>query len=301
MSPAAAQSREIYMGSTSGRDRDPRGTAYPGNQPRSYGTGVDRQQSETDGLLEDALADLARGRVLEARRLLELVVERFSNTQSAEDARRLLAPIYAGSGRPPGGTPVPDTNTGQEARPDGIRPASIPAPGPERTVPERDASAERQRRAEIVRLRSLDQDFRSNVGDRVFFAEASTELGARSRVVLAAQAAWLKRNPDLTIAIEAHADDPGSREFNRALAERRAEIVHTRLVEEGVAPTRILIKAFGQDKPVATCPGAACTAQNRRVVTLIEVEPRQGGTRAELGQLERGQPQASDPMPGRRN
>lgn len=274
----AAQSREVYIGSTGTRDRDPRGPAYPGAysgaqqqpQQRSYGYGAQRHQTETDGLLEDALEDLARGRVTQARRLLELVIEGFADTRSADEARRLLAPIYAGTGRHPGAMPPPqpDANAGL-GRNGPIRPASIPAPLPP-PIPERDAGAERQRKAELVRLHTLDQDFRANVGDRVFFAEASTDLGARSRVVLAAQAAWLKRNPGLTVTIEAHADDHGTPEFNRTLAQRRADAVHARLVEEGVDPTRIRVSSFGQDKPVATCADAACAAQNRRVVTQIE-------------------------------
>ena len=270
----AAQSREVYIGSTG--NRDARSQAYPGaqQQQRSTGYGSQRQLSETDGLLEDAVEDLARGRITQARRLLELVIEGFSDSRSADEARRLLAPIYAGTGRAPSAMPPPQPNAPAEVgRNDPIHPASIPASIPSpmpAQLPERDATAERQRKAELVRLRSLNQDFRSNVGDRVFFAEASTDLGTRSRGVLAAQAAWLKRNPDLLLTIEAHADDHGGPEFNRTLAQRRANAVQARLVEEGIDPARIRVNALGKDKPVATCTDDACAAQNRRVVTLIE-------------------------------
>ena len=304
--PAAAQSRDTYFGNTSGRN----GPYAPPAQ-RPYRS---RQLSETDGLLEDALDDLSRGRVLDARRLLELVVERFANTPAADEARRLLAPIYA-SGRSQGvpipglpipGVPVPGGANGpaaslpsapsgawgQPSRSNAAHSETERAPAPVISAPmtsgpitsgsmatargaNADAAAERQWQTEVRRVRLLDQDFRSNVGDRVFFGEASTELGSHSRVVLAAQARWLARYPDLNIVIEAHADDPGSRDVNQSLAARRAEAVRARLVEEGVAAQRLRIVAIGREKPVADCADAGCAAQNRRVVMqLVEPELR---------------------------
>ena len=274
LNEAEAQSREYYNGATGGR-----GSPSPPPYQRPYGN--QRQQSETDGLLEDALADLSRGRLREARRLLELVIEGFPNSPAADEARRLLAPIYAGGRGPGPGLPAPlpanpSTNpswsnavNGNAERADPVRPASAPL------GQSRDATAERQWQTEVRRVRALDQEFRANVGDRVFFSEASVELGSRSRVVLAAQAGWLKRYPELTIAIEAHSDDQGSREFNDELARRRADAVRDRLIEEGVEPTRIRVNPMGREKPVAACSEAACAAQNRRAVTqLAEPEVR---------------------------
>ena len=279
----AQQSRDVYMGSTNGRS----GPYGAPTQPPQYQmpTGRPRQPSETDGLLEDALDDLSRGRLLEARRLLELVIERFAGTPSADEARRLLAPIYA-SGRGPGQPAPPPlqpadqalnrgrSDIGQEepVRGDfGRRTPLLPAAA---SIPDRDP-AERQWQTEVRRVRALDQDFRANVGDRIFFGEASIDIGSRSRVVLAAQAAWLKRYPDVTITVEAHADDQGGPEFNRELAARRAEAVRARLIEEGMEPSRIHINPVGREKPVATCADAACTAQNRRaVIQLLEPERR---------------------------
>ena len=243
--PAAAQSREIYIGGTGGRSGP-----YAPPMQRPY---RERRQSETDGLLEDALDDLSRGRLLDARRLLELVVEQFPSTPAADEARRLLAPIYA-SGRGPN-SPAPGVanvpavspqrttpqawddargNSGREFGRDSGRadapldaPANAPWAETKRAVSapfaaapgaDLDAAAERQWQTEVRRVRALDQDFRSNIGDRVFFGESSTELGSHSRVVLAAQARWLMRHPDVSVVVEAHADDPGNLEFNQNLA-----------------------------------------------------------------------------------
>ena len=288
LSEVKAQSREYYSGGA-GERRYPTAPAYQ----RPYG--YQRQQSETDGLLEDAMADLSRGRLREARRLLELVIEGFPNSPAADEARRLLAPIYAG-GRDPGpsvGLPAPqpagpsvnqrwgNTANSEAERADPVRPASAPlGQSP-------DATSERQWQTEVRRVRVLDQEFRANVGDRVFFSEASVELGSRSRVVLAAQAGWLKRYPELTISIEAHADDQGSRQFNDDLARRRAEAVRDRLIEEGVELARIRVHPMGREKPVAACPDAACAAQNRRAVTQL-TEPEIRATEAPRAAIDGG-------------
>ena len=301
----AAQSREVYLGSgtTQGSRTSP--YAQPNGPPAGYTPpaqrpyGWQRQSSETDGLLEDALDDLQRGRVLEARRLLEMVVEQFGNTASADEARRLLAPIYArmhGQPRPPAASAQPSASS-QPATTQPVtggpppagwaeRTPAAPAPiDPRTNEAQRQAAtdaggiglemaAERKWKLDANRVRVLTEEFRDNVGDRIFFSEASAELGARSRVILAAQADWLKRYPDVSIAIESHADDHGSQDFNRELARRRAAAVRERLIAEGVAASRIRVNPQGRDKPVATCTDAACTAQNRRAVTQLVVPDR---------------------------
>lgn len=292
---AIAQSRDVYLGSTGSRDSRSPSYAPPTYVPPTYVPpaprpyGWQRRGSETDGLLEDALEDLARGRILEARRFLEMVVEQFGNTASADEARRLLAPIYAGM---PGQTRSPIVSPPAVTQPtsssnelpgpgwiDGARTETghtdSPARSPQRpTATETvgvglETAAERKWKLDANRVRLLEQEFRANVGDRIFFGEASAELGSRSRVVLAAQADWLKRYPDVTIAIESHADDHGSQDFNRELARRRAAAVRERLIEEGVEAARIRVNPQGRDNPVATCADAACAAQNRRVLTQL--------------------------------
>ena len=273
---ANAQSRENYPGNTGSRESGgftSRGGSYAAPShptPLQRPPGWQRQQSETDGLLEDAMEDLARGRLPDARRLLEMVIEQFGNTASADEARRLLAPIYANlrSKNPsPGAAAASGTSNSDTPRFDPVRPASV------RPFDDEQENADRKWKSEVVRVRLLEQDLRSNVGDRIFFGEGSAELGARSRVVLAAQAAWLKRYPELAITVEGHADDHGSQDFNRDLAEKRAHVVRDRLVTEGVEAARIGVEAMGRENPVAPCQDAACAAQNRRVVTHL-VAPR---------------------------
>lgn len=125
-------------------------------------------------------------------------------------------------------------------------------------------------RTEVHRRQTAADEFRAMVGDRIFFAPGSSEIGGRARAVLKAQAEWLKRYPAIVVTIEGHADDPGSVLDNRVLAERRAEAVRRRLVEEGATPGRIKLVAHGGDRPVALCGEAVCAAQNRRAVSVLD-------------------------------
>lgn len=115
----------------------------------------------------------------------------------------------------------------------------------------------------------LAESFRSEAGDRVFFAENSAGLGSRARVALEAQARWLVRHSRVRLLIEGHSDDPGDAGANLRLAERRAEVVRDRLVSLGVQAERVTIVGLGQARPAAVCMEAACAAHNRRVVTRI--------------------------------
>jgi outer membrane protein OmpA-like peptidoglycan-associated protein len=112
-------------------------------------------------------------------------------------------------------------------------------------------------------------EFQSQVGDRVFFGDASADLGTRGRVALEAQAAWLVRNSGLSVTIEGHADDGGGMAQNQEVSQRRAEVVRRRLIQMGVTPDRIRVVAYGRERLIADCAEAACAAQNRRAVTII--------------------------------
>src|SRR5262249_52336709 len=124
-------------------------------------------------------------------------------------------------------------------------------------------------RADLGGPLGLAADFQSAVGDRVFFGDASAELGTRGRLALQAQAAWLLRYPHLTVIVEGHADDTGGLAHNLAISQQRAEAVRRRLIQTGVAPERIRVLAFGRQRLIADCASAACSAQNRRAVTII--------------------------------
>jgi peptidoglycan-associated lipoprotein len=112
-------------------------------------------------------------------------------------------------------------------------------------------------------------EFQSQVGDRVFFGQASADLGARGRIALEAQAVWLARHPRLSVIIEGHADDSGADAQNLEVSERRAQTVCRRLIQMGVAPERIRTVAYGRERLIADCHLPACAAQNRRAVTVI--------------------------------
>jgi peptidoglycan-associated lipoprotein len=130
-------------------------------------------------------------------------------------------------------------------------------------------STRAQERSRLGGPVGLAAEFQSAVGDRVFFGEASAELGTRGRLALTAQAEWLLHHPHLTIIVEGHADDVGTLAHNLGLSRQRAEAVQQRLIQMGVAPERIRAAAFGRERLIADCAAAACAAQNRRAVTII--------------------------------
>jgi len=113
------------------------------------------------------------------------------------------------------------------------------------------------------------QDFVVNVGDRVFFDTDQTDLSATARATLDKQAIWLNQYPRVTVTIEGHADERGTREYNIALGARRATAARDYLVSKGVATTRMQTISYGKERPVAVCNDISCWSQNRRAVTVI--------------------------------
>jgi peptidoglycan-associated lipoprotein len=115
-----------------------------------------------------------------------------------------------------------------------------------------------------------EQDFQSNVGDRVFFDTASATIAPEALEMLERQAAWLKRYPNVTVQIEGHCDERGTREFNLGLGERRAYMVKQVLVAAGIAATRISTISYGKERPTVVGSNEAAWAQNRRAVTVAQ-------------------------------
>jgi peptidoglycan-associated lipoprotein len=114
-----------------------------------------------------------------------------------------------------------------------------------------------------------EADLKQNVGDRVFFANDETSLSAEASDILLKQASWLKKYDGVTIQIEGHADERGTREYNISLSARRATVVRAFLVEQGVEKSRISTIAYGKERPVKLCDAESCWSQNRRAVTVI--------------------------------
>ena len=114
-----------------------------------------------------------------------------------------------------------------------------------------------------------EQDFVVNVGDRVFFESDQTDLTSTARATLDKQAQWLNQYASYKITIDGHADERGTREYNFALGQRRAQTTRDYLVSKGVAASRLSTKSWGKEKPVAVCDDISCWSQNRRAVTTL--------------------------------
>ena len=111
--------------------------------------------------------------------------------------------------------------------------------------------------------------FNTTVGDRVFFALDKFDLSASAQATLRGQAAWLNQNPSRTITVEGHADERGTREYNLALGDRRANSVKDYLVSLGVPSGRIRTISYGKERPTCTRSAESCWSQNRRGVSVV--------------------------------
>ena len=113
------------------------------------------------------------------------------------------------------------------------------------------------------------EDLVANVGDRVFFDTDSSQVRGDGRSTLERQAAWLARYPQVTVYLEGHADERGTREYNLALGQRRANSARDLLVAGGVSGQRIQTISYGKDRPAALGSDEGSWAQNRRAVTTV--------------------------------
>ena len=109
----------------------------------------------------------------------------------------------------------------------------------------------------------------TGVKDRVFFATNKSTLTTASRDTLRKQAAWMrKKGKDLTFSIEGHADERGTREYNLALGERRANAVKDYLMTYGISGSRLSVISYGKERPVNSGSNPLAWSQNRRSVTV---------------------------------
>ena len=112
------------------------------------------------------------------------------------------------------------------------------------------------------------EDFVANVGDRVFFAYDKADLSADARRTLERQAAWLRQWTNQGLTVEGHCDERGTREYNLALGQRRANAVKDYLVALGVPASRLSTISYGKERPVVLGSNEAAWAQNRRGVSV---------------------------------
>jgi peptidoglycan-associated lipoprotein len=108
----------------------------------------------------------------------------------------------------------------------------------------------------------------SGVADRVFFATNKSTLTTAARDTLRKQAAWMRKKKDLTFAIEGHADERGTREYNLALGERRANAAKDYLMTYGISSNRLSVISYGKERPINSGSNPLAWSQNRRSVTV---------------------------------
>jgi len=108
----------------------------------------------------------------------------------------------------------------------------------------------------------------SGVPDRVFFATNESILTTRSRETLRKQATWLRENSGINVVLEGHADERGTREYNLALGERRANSAKDYLMTYGVSASRISVISYGKERPVDSGSNPLSWSKNRRSVTV---------------------------------
>ena len=109
----------------------------------------------------------------------------------------------------------------------------------------------------------------TGVKDRVFFATNKSTLTTASRDTLRTQAAWMrKKGKKISFTLEGHADERGTREYNLALGERRANAVKDYLMTYGISGNRLSVISYGKERPVNSGSNPLAWSQNRRSVTV---------------------------------
>jgi peptidoglycan-associated lipoprotein len=104
--------------------------------------------------------------------------------------------------------------------------------------------------------------------DRVYFGLDKYNLNKKSEEVLNVQAEWLKNTPEVNILIEGHCDERGTREYNLALGERRANAVRDYLIKKGVSRKRVRTVSYGKERPIYLGTGENIWSKNRVAITV---------------------------------
>ncbi len=116
---------------------------------------------------------------------------------------------------------------------------------------------------------NLQAYLQNEIGDRVYFETDKHNINSASAYVLETQANWLKSTPGFQILIEGHCDERGTREYNLALGERRANAVKDFLTSLGVDIGRISTISYGKERPAASGNTSEAWSENRRAVTIV--------------------------------
>ena len=147
------------------------------------------------------------------------------------------------------------------------KPEELPPPPAQNTVPSTPEPTGPVSGAAVPGSRA---DFLAQVGsDTIHFDTDKYDINAEASGVLTRQAGWLKANPNVRATIEGHCDERGTREYNLALGDRRANSVKNFLVNAGVSAAQLSTISYGKERPVATGSDEGAWAQNRRAVTVV--------------------------------
>jgi peptidoglycan-associated lipoprotein len=149
-------------------------------------------------------------------------------------------------------------------------PAALPPPPPTTTAPpERPTPPPMPDNGNGI-VPGSRADFVSQSGsDTVHFATDSSDVDAEAQGILTKQAAWLQKFPRVNVTVEGHCDERGTREYNLALGDRRANSAKAFLVNAGIPASRITTISYGKERPVATGSDESAWAQNRRAVSVV--------------------------------
>ena len=149
------------------------------------------------------------------------------------------------------------------------RPAELPPP-PSETPPAETTPTQPSGPVGTTAVPGSAADFHQSVSsDTIHFATDQYDIDPEARTILDSQAQWLAKYPNVRITVEGHCDERGTREYNLALGDRRANAAKNYLAAHGVDPSRINTISYGKERPIALGSDEAAWAQNRRAVTVV--------------------------------
>lgn len=148
------------------------------------------------------------------------------------------------------------------------KPAELPPPPPSSNAPSSDSGNQGPVGSSIIP--GSRADFLQQAGtDTIHFGTDSYDVDSEAQGILTAQAKWLVAHPAVAVTVEGHCDERGTREYNLALGDRRANSAKNFLVSAGVSQSRISVISYGKERPVADGSDESAWAQNRRAVTVV--------------------------------
>jgi len=171
-------------------------------------------------------------------------------------ATATVALAACASNPPPEPPPTPAASNTATVTPPAVKPPQAPRVTPPPSGP----------------LAGSKADFAVKATDRVYFDYDAYNLDTDDQRSLSSQIAWLKQFPSTRVEVQGHADERGTRDYNIALGERRAQSVKSFLVAQGVAESRIQTISFGKDKPLDPGHDEAAWSRNRNAFTNVIVE-----------------------------